>query len=42
MDIVNILFEIEDSFGVTIPDEAFRSGKISTLDQILRSINEDK
>lgn len=42
MDIVNILFEIEDAFGVTIPDEAFRSGKISNLDKILESINEGR
>ena len=42
MDIVNILFEIEDNFHITIPDEAFRSGKLSTLDTILESINENR
>lgn len=39
MDTVNILFEIEDNFQTTIPDEAFRSGQLSTLEQILESIN---
>lgn len=42
MDIVNILFEIEDRFHITIPDEAFRSGKLSTLNQILDSINQNQ
>ena len=40
MDVVNILFEIEDAFQIEIPDEAFRSGKLSTLDSILEAIND--
>lgn len=40
LDYANLLFEIEDTFKIEIPDEEYDVGKWDTIEKILENIND--